>query len=372
MSADWIAMMTELGTEFGTRAAAHDGDDSFVAENYARLRAAGAFAAGVPAELGGGGASHATLCAMVRELAHHCGSTALAFAMHSHVVATLAYSWRAGNPAPEGMLRRVSAENLVLITSGGSDWLQGSGKLERVNGGFRMNGRKVFSSGVLAGDYLMTTGVFDDPQSGPTVYHFPLSLKTEGVRIVDTWRTLGMRGTGSHDIEIENVFLPEAVMQGVRRPAGKWHPFMHTAALCALPIIYAAYVGIAEAARAIALALAARRKDDALVMIAAGELESQIVAARITHESMVALTATEKPGPETTNAICVRRTLLGKAVIGAVEKALELAGGAGFYRSSGLERCFRDVQAARYHPIPEKAQLRMTGRFLLGLGLDEA
>jgi acyl-CoA dehydrogenase len=268
------------------------------------------------------------------------------------------------------MLRRVAAEKLVLVTSGGSDWLQGSGKLERVEGGFRMNGRKIFSSGVLAGDLLMTTGVFDDPTDGPTIHHFPVSLKADGVKVLDTWRTLGMRGTGSHDVELSDVFLPDAVMRGVRRPAGKWHPFMHLAALNALPIIYAAYLGIAEAARDLALGLAARRKDDALVAVAAGELENQLVTAQLAHESMVALTATQKPGPDTTNALCIRRTIVGKAVGATVEKALEVAGGAGFYRSAGLERCFRDIQAARYHPMPEKTQARMTGRFLFGLGLD--
>jgi len=370
MSTDWIALMNELGRNFAARAAEHDDDDAFVADNYEQLRAAGAFAAAVPAELGGGGASHATVCAMVRELGHHCGSTALAFSMSSHTAATMAYVWRSGNKGPEPMLRRIAAEKLVLITSGGSDWLQGSGKLERVEGGFRLNGRKVFSSGVLAGDMLMTTGIYDDPTDGPTIYQFPIPLKAEGVKVLDTWRTLGMRGTGSHDIELTNVFLPDAVMQGVRRPVGKWHPFMFVAALNALPIIYSAYLGVAEAARAIALGLAARRKDDALVAITAGEMENQLITAQLALDSMIALAATQPPGPETTNALCCRRTIVGTAAIRTVEKALEVAGGAGFYRSAGLERCFRDVQAGRYHPMPEKAQTRMTGRFLLGLGLD--
>src|SRR6478752_6551723 len=92
---DWIALMQQLGTDFTKRTAEHDEQDSFVAENYAALKANGAFAAGVPAELGGGGLSHAELCAIVRELAHHCSSTALAFSMHTHVVASLAFSWRA-------------------------------------------------------------------------------------------------------------------------------------------------------------------------------------------------------------------------------------------------------------------------------------
>ena len=228
---DWASLMTTLGRDFATRSAQHDQDDSFVAENYNALRERGAFAAGVPAELGGGDAAHAELCAMIRELGRHCGSTALAFSMHTHLVGTLAYLWRSGNKAPEPVLKRVAAENLILVSSGGSDWLNGSGRLEKVDGGFRLTGRKIFSSGVPSGDILMTTGVYDDPESGPTVFHFPLPLKAEGVKVLDTWRTLGMRGTGSHDVEITDVFLPDAVMQGVRRPAGKWHPFMHAVAL---------------------------------------------------------------------------------------------------------------------------------------------
>jgi len=49
---------------------------------------------------------------------------------------------------------------------------------------------------------------------------------------------------------------------------------------------------------------------------------------------------------------------------------MEAAGGAGFYRKTGLERIFRDVQAARYHPLQEKAQARLAGRLALGLDID--
>ena len=370
MSSDWIDVMRDLGRDFAVRATDHDANDSFVAENYARLREHNAFAAGVPAELGGGGASHEVLCEMIRELSRHCGSTGLAFSMHTHLVATMAFAWRAGSKMPEAMLRRVAAEKLILVSSGGSDWLPGSGKLEKVEGGFRFTARKIFSSGVPAGDILMTTGVYNDPTEGPTVYHFPLSLKNEDVKILDTWRTLGMRGTGSHDIEIKDAFLPDAVMQGVRRPAGKWHPFMHTVVLVALPVFYGAYLGVAEAAREIALGIAARKKDDPLVPLILGEMENQLVCAQIAHASMVALTARSKPGVEATNAMICRRTIFANAVIRAVEKAMEVSGGPGFYRSSGLERCFRDVQGARYHPIQEKPQTRLTGRILLGLDVD--
>jgi acyl-CoA dehydrogenase len=368
---DWPTLIEQLGSDFARRAAEHDKDDSFVAENYAALKAHGVFSAGVPAELGGGDASHAELCAILRQLAHHCSSTALAFSMHTHLVATMAYLWRAGNKAPEGMLRRVAAENLVLISTGGSDWLMGSGTLRKVDGGFRLTGRKIFGSGVPAGDVLMTTGVYDDPAAGPTVYHLPLPLQTEGVNVLDTWKVLGMRGTGSHDIEITDAFIPDAVMGGVRRPAGVWHPFMHTVALVALPVIYSVFVGVAEAARDRALQLATRKKDDPLTAVLVGEMENQLVTAQIAQDSMIAMTAAARPGAETTSAVLCRRTIVGNAVTAAVQKALEVAGGPGFYRSTGLERAFRDIQAARYHPLPEKAQTKLTGRVLLGLGIDE-
>jgi alkylation response protein AidB-like acyl-CoA dehydrogenase len=247
--------------------------------------------------------------------------------------------------------------------------LMGSGTLTKVDGGFRFSGRKMFGSGVPAGDVLMTTGVYDDPERGPTVVHFPLSLNAQGVRILDTWKVLGMRGTGSHDIEITDAFVPDAAAGGVRRPAGKWHPFMHTVALVALPVIYAAYLGVAEEARNRALQLASRKKDD-VTAILIGEMENQLVTAQLAHAAMIQMTSDEKPGPDATIGILCRRTIVVNAVTATVQKALEAVGGPGFYRATGLERAFRDIQAARYHPIPEKSQTRLTGRVLLGLDID--
>jgi alkylation response protein AidB-like acyl-CoA dehydrogenase len=367
---DWSAIARELGPRLGERAAAHDAEESFVADSYALLKEHKLFAAGIPAELGGGGASHAELCAIIRELAHHCGSTALAMSMHTHVLATLTYSWRNGNKAPEGLLKRVASEGLVLMTSGGSDWLNGSGKLEKVDGGYKITGRKIFGSGGPAADLLMTMGIYDDPTDGPTVVHFPVPLSAPGVKLLDTWHVLGMRGTGSHDVLLDGVFLPDAVMGGLRRPPGKWHPFMHAVVMNALPIIYGAYLGIAEAARDSAVELARKKKDDPHTAYLVGELENLLVTGQITHASMVELARTAKPGPETTSAMTIRRTIVADAVLRTLDKAMETAGGPAFFRASRIERLFRDVQAARFHPLTPKQQTRLTGRLILGLDID--
>jgi alkylation response protein AidB-like acyl-CoA dehydrogenase len=68
---DFVAIVREMGPAFAAKTADHDAADTFVGDNYKALRERGVFAAGVPAELGGGGASPAELCAMIRELAHH-------------------------------------------------------------------------------------------------------------------------------------------------------------------------------------------------------------------------------------------------------------------------------------------------------------
>jgi alkylation response protein AidB-like acyl-CoA dehydrogenase len=366
---DWIAVIRELGPVFVTRAGGHDSQDDFVHENYADLKRHRIFSAGVPIELGGGGASHAELCALLRTLAHYCGSTALALSMHTHQVATAVWRWRHERAPLESFLRRIVKEELILVSSGGSDWLAGSSQAEKVEGGYRITGRKVFSSGCPGGQLLMTCAVFDDPETGPTVLHFPIPLDAPEVTILDTWHTLGMRSTGSHDVQIDGVFVPEASV-GVRRPQGKWHPLFHLIAMLALPLIYSVYVGIAEAARDCAVAKARKKMEDPHVPNLVGEMENELMAARLALGHMIETASRATPGPQTTNEVVMGRTLAGQAAIRTVEKALEVTGGQSYYRNQPLERLFRDVQAARFHPLQEKPQLRYTGRVALGLDID--
>jgi acyl-CoA dehydrogenase len=368
---DWAALARELGPRFAARASTHDAADSFVADNYRDLRERRVFSAGVPAELGGGGASHAELCAMVRVFGQHCGSTALALAMHTHQVAIAAWRWRHEGAAMELLLRRVADQETILVSSGGSDWLAGSGRAEKVDGGYRVTARKVFASGAPAGDLFMTMAVHDDPEGGPTVLHFAIPFDAPGLEVKDTWRTLGMRGTGSHDIVLDSVFVPDAAI-GLRRPAGRWSPAWHVVAMHALPLIYAVYVGIAEAARALAIRQAAGRRHDAGTQELVGRMENELATARMALRQMVDAAAGGRPGIETTNEVMIGRAVAGRAAIRSVEVAMEVASGAGFYRDLGLERLFRDVQGARYHPVRGSAQLTYAGRVALGLDVNRS
>jgi alkylation response protein AidB-like acyl-CoA dehydrogenase len=367
---DWSGLMHELGPRFAERGAICDASDAFVAENFAELRARGVFAAGVPSEVGGGGASYPELCGMLCTLGRYCGSTALALSMHTHVVATTVWRWRRDPEPFDHLLRRIADENLILVTSGASDWLTASGKAERVEGGWRINARKIFASGIPVGDLFMTQAIYDDPASGPTVLHFAIPVTEPGVMPQGNWCVLGMRGTGSHDVVIKNVFVPDSAIS-LRRPAGKLSaPFHVNPGMIPLPLVYAVYLGIAEAARDAALAMARKRPHDPGLAYLVGEMENDLACARMAHREMVEAADAGEPGSETTNRIWISRTLVGRAVIRVAEKAMEVAGGSSFYRLSGLERLFRDIQGARFHRPQERAQLRFSGRFALGLDLD--
>lgn len=347
------------------RAAAIDANDGFVGENYALLREAGLIEAGVPAELGGGGADIAELAEMLRIMARACGSTALAFSMHTHQVAIPAWRWRHQKAvAVEPLLKRVATEKLILLSSGGSDWIGGSGKAEKVDGGYRVTARKHFTSGAAAGDILMTGAVVEGEDGSQSVIHFGAPMKSSQVQVEQTWRTLGMRGTASNDVVINELFVADAGVSFSRK-AGEWHPVFHTIATIAFPLIYAVYLGVAESARDIAVGIAKHKPQPDLSLV--GRMETELRAAQIAHRWMLEAVARNAPSADTVNEVMIGRTLVARHAIATVELAMESTGGASFFRAAGLERRFRDIQGARFHPLQAVPQARYAGASALGL-----
>ena len=269
----------------------------------------------------------------------------------------------------EPLLKRIATERIQLVSSGGSDWIAGSGKAEKVDGGYRITARKVFSSGAPSGDLLMTSAMLESEGEPAMVLHFGVPMNSPHVKVLDTWRTLGMRGTGSHDVQIDGHIVPEAAV-GAKRVAGEWHPLFHIIATIAFPLVYSVYLGVAESARDIAIGLAKRKPANHHVVELAGRMETELAGARLAHELMLAATRLNAPSAESVNQVMIGRQLVARHAIAAVDLAMELAGGAGFYRSAGLERKFRDIQAARYHPLQSGPQAQYAGTMALGLPVE--
>jgi alkylation response protein AidB-like acyl-CoA dehydrogenase len=367
---DLIAAARELGAIFARRAEENTDEDRFVADNFALLKTSGLVEAGVPRELGGGGADVDQLAAMLRVLGYACGSTGLAFSMHTHQVAIPAWRWTHQKVAAvEPLLKRIAAERIFLLSSGGSDWIGGSGRAEKVEGGYRITARKVFTSGAPTGDLLMTGAVLEEEGAPPMVLHFGIPMSSPHVRVLDNWRTLGMRGTGSHDVLIEGHVVPEAAV-AVKRKASEWHPIFQTIATIAFPLVYSVYLGVAEKARDLAIGLAKKKQPGRHTVELAGRMETELAGARMAQESMLDVVRRNAPSAETINDVMIGRQLVARHAIASVEYAMELAGGAGFFRTAGLERQFRDIQAARYHPLQAGPQAEYAGAMALGLPVE--
>jgi len=364
---DLDAILADVGPQVAKDAAELDEADGFIGPNFDILRDHKIFSALVPKDYGGGGATHAEMCEFVRGLAHYCPATALTLSMHQHQVGAAVANDRAGRPG-RALLDKVVAGELILVTSGANDWLESNGTVEAVEGGYRVTAFKPFVSGSPKGDILLTSAAYDSPEDGPQVLHFPVPLKSEGVSILDDWRTVGMRATGSRTVRLENVFVPEAAV-ALKRPRAGFHPAFAVIVTVALPLVLSAYVGTAESAAGIARDRAKGRAGDPVTPYLIGEMDNLLTTAQMAREDMIRLANNFNfaPSVELASKVLTRKTICANAVIATAEKALEATGGAGFYRKTGLERLLRDAHASQFHPLPEKRQQLFSGRLAMGL-----
>ena len=359
----WLGRARRLAEQLAVNAERHDRDGSFVQDGFELLVDHRMMSLLVPAELGGGGATHAEACAVIAELAKGCPATALSYSMHSHLIAAQVWRHHRGLPAP--VLQRVADGQLCLISTGASDWLDSSGTATRVDGGFIVNARKMPASGSPAGDVLVTSIRWDDAPDGPQVVHCSIPFSNDGVSIIETWDTMGMRGTGSHTVVVDDVFVPDSAVALVR-DADVWHPVWATVVGAALPLIMATYVGVAEAAVERAVELASRRADRPEVVAQVGRMHNRLTAARDAIASMIASSNDLRfeNSADYADVTLRRKTNATEACIDAVRLALEIGGGQAYGRGT-IERMFRDVHGSLYHPLPTAKQEMFTGQHVL-------
>ena len=368
---DLLDRAAAVGAEIGRHAERHDGDGTFVTEAIDLLRDTGLLAMGVPAELGGAGATLREVAEVQRELALHCGSTALATAMHQHVVAFTAWRYRRDLPGAEATLRRVADEGIVLVSTGGADVTHPRGEAVAVDGGYRVSGRKVFASLSPAGAAMSTMFAFDDPEQGRRVLNMAVPISADGVTVLDDWDTLGMRGTGSNTVLIEDVFVPEDKVLA-NRPHGVVDPPLQVIFSIAFPIITAAYLGVAESAYRAAVAVAADRADDPDVQRQVGLMAHRLrVASWALDGALTAVGDDPQPSMDLVAAVMAAKREVGLAGAEVCDLAMEVAGGRAFFKGSVIERAYRDIRAIKFHPFTPEQTLRHGGQVALGLPADE-
>jgi alkylation response protein AidB-like acyl-CoA dehydrogenase len=260
----------------------------------------------------------------------------------------------------------VAEEQILLVSTGGGDYIHPQGEAVKVDGGFRVTGRKRFASQSRHGTVISTMACYDDPDRGRRVLNLAVPVAAEGVAVADNWDTLGMRGTASDDIDLVDVFVPDDKVLA-DRPWGVVDPPLQVISSIAFPIICGAYLGIAEAAYDAAVAAAGRRAGDVTVQRQVGVMRARIQVADWALAGALALVGDDpSPSRATVLAVMSAKGEVARAGVEVCDLAMDVAGGPAFFRGSVIERCYRDIRAVRFHPFTPEQTLVHLGADALG------
>jgi alkylation response protein AidB-like acyl-CoA dehydrogenase len=256
------------------------------------------------------------------------------------------------------------------------------GKGRTVDGGLLVSGRWPFCSGITHAD-MMFAGCLVDDQRVPSV----VALRKEDLQVLDTWHTLGLRGTGSHDSVADEVFVPGdrafSIFNGpvVDRPLYRFPVFGFFALS-----IGAAALGNARAAIDDLIELACDKKglgstrtlaERPASQAAVATAESALGAARALYYEAIetawhASQGDEGVSVEARNHLRLAATHAARTSADVVRTMYDLAGGTAIYDSSPLQRRFRDAYTATAHFQVNEASRELPGRLLLDQPADVA
>lgn len=360
-------ILNELGPAFEKNALIIDRENIFVESNLNELKKKGAYKALIPTSLGGGGVSYRELCFFIKDLAKYCPSTALTFSMHQHLVAVLVFKSLNGDEGAKNTLKMVAEKDLILLSTGGGDWVSSNGSAEKVDGGYRISCFKSFCSGAPIANVAVMSCAFSD-SDGEKVLHFSTPLSAEGITVLDDWNAMGMKGTGSNSIEFKNVFIPEEKVALIRE-RGKWHPVWNVVSTLAFPIFIAPYAGVVEAIAEKTIKLLENRPVKASFSKASlGEMHNNYQVTKWALEGLIdnAKNLDIKPDEASASRALQAKSIITKHGRESAQAAMEALGGYSFSHKCGIERLYRDLLAGEFHPMQAGKQKEMLGNYLMG------
>jgi len=345
------------------------------------LRDAGMFALSSPALADGPALDHETAVRVIEELSRLDGSVGWNAMVATWAAITSSY-------LPEAGLREVYRGGPGTVIAGGG---APSGTAIPVPGGFRLTGRWGVASGCHQAAWMMggaSVTLHGKPRLGPDgspelrIFVVPATA----CEILDTWHTMGLRGTGSHDWQLRDVFVPDSLSYpmtfGEAREPGvlsfatfPWYVCGRAAGV-ALGIARDAIETFTAVARTkIPMGSQTPLATRSTVQDRLGRAEALVRSGRaLLYETVRAL----PPSPRCSVAISedlkaamrLACTHAVQSAIEAVDLMFHAAGMAGVYTASRLERCFRDVHVVSQHIIVAASNLEAAGKHLLGPGLE--
>ncbi|SEN95611.1 acyl-CoA dehydrogenase family protein [Paenibacillus sp. OV219] len=368
---DRAALVERLAARFAERAPQYDREGSFPFENFADLREDGYLKLTVPRAFGGDEISLYEFVLLQERLAYGDGSTSLAVGWHLGQIMHLRTTGKWPAETFEALCRSVVKDGTMINTfaseaSSGSPSRGGRPETTAVaaDGGWRISGRKTFSTlSPILDRFVVSAYIPDEDCTADFLVH-----RSDRVSIVETWDTIGMRATGSHDVVLDGAFAgADSRLTGKGTDdGGGW--LLH---------IPACYMGIALSARDYALAFARTYKPNSLdkpiatlpsVQQTIGEMEIELRTART-----LLYAAAERWDKEPAERTAMKPELglakytVTNNAIRVVDLAMRIVGGTSLSRANPLERYYRDVRAGLHNPPMDSSVIQT----LASSALDE-
>ena len=376
--AEILAMAEELSAIAAGNAPKHDREGTFPHDTFDAIRETPYLALTVPAESGGGGAGPLETMLAQEVLARGDGAVALVASMHLGHVAGIAVNEQWPEDLKTRFFREVVEEGALYNTAAsepglGSPSRGGHYETRAVrddSGGWRINGSKAWGTGAPALAYAGVAASVEDATGELVRASFLVPIDALGVRIEETWDNMAMNASGSHDIVLEDVVVPENHrLPAVGKPeGGPWSI-----------LTSATYLGISVAARNWAIEFATNRRPTALGGKTIAELES--VQHRVAQIEMLLLEARSvlygtvemwEQQPELRDDLgaqfAAAKVIVTNNAIAVTDQAMRVVGSVGLQRKHPLERYFRDVRAGLGNPPLDDVAMRIIGRDALGIG----
>ncbi|WP_428908542.1 acyl-CoA dehydrogenase family protein [Niallia sp. Krafla_26] len=360
---DKISLMKQLSSQFLHRAAKVDESGSFSYENIKELKQSGYTTLPVPKEYGGKGITLLELVVLQETLAQGDGATALGIGWHMSVMKNLAENRNWSQTVFRELCNAVL--NGALINSAASEALTGSptrgGKPQTIarkdKESWVINGRKTFTTLSPVLDYFIVSASIEGSDD---VGNFLIQRKCNGVSIEETWDSIAMRGTASHDLILLNVKVQEKdcveILSQQKKANGS---LLH---------IPACYLGIAQAAQNEALHFANTYSPNSIsgkiidlpnVQQKVGEMEYELIKARHLLYS-VAQKWDETEEKETLlPELGVAKMAVTNSAISIVDLAMRIVGARSLSKKSPLQRYYRDVRAGLHNPPMDDMTIKL-------------
>jgi alkylation response protein AidB-like acyl-CoA dehydrogenase len=377
----YVDVTRALVPDLASRAARYDADGAFPVEDFEQIREYGLLGLLVPERLGGMGAGFADYVEVAMAFAEGNGATALVFNMHASVTGSLALTsddmaMALGVPESFFAMRDRALSDaaagaffaVAMSERGAGSRLSAlATRYTSTASGFRITGSKTFCSGAGHADaYVVAARAAHDQAK---VSQFLVPAATPGIDVEETWDSLGMRATASHDVHFDVEVGRETLLGGIEglgillaQAMPQW-----------LVASYAAvYVGVAQAVIDAGVEYARGRRLERLPAVRAriGRADASVVAAREVVRRAAQLVDTAPGEPETNRWVWRAKLLAGQTAMEVAASVLEACGTGATRRGSVLERLYRDSRCGSLQPATSDVCADWLGASALGLDAD--